>query len=240
MTTPAANGRIPMQPIADLDSLSATIAVSINGLARGERAQGNLNGLLAMNGPRSKITVSGSLLGAIAAQVGGSLIALFTPSTVDLYTMPDGAYIVVNGLMPLCIKPNADKTWAVLEGMSPQRLLAMLTSSDVAYGRLVAEGTLQGRAVRQYVIDGDTFLAAARQSSDPQLRTFAQGLWSAEDADLFIDAAGGYPVAFQGGYSGEFAPLAFQGAFELQIALTGINNNPVVALPPPCDRPVVV
>lgn len=240
MNTSLPADRIPLQPIADLDSLSATVAINVNGLVNGERAQGTLNGVVTMNGPRSKVTVSGTLLGEIAAQVGGALIGLFTPSTVDLYQLPAGTYIVINGLVPLCIKPEASRATSLLAGLSPQTLLIMLTRSDVARGRLVAEGTLNGRAVRQYVIDGDTFVLAAKQSSDPQLRAFAQGLWSAEDADLFVDTAGGYPVAFQGSYTGEFAPLKFTGKFDLQIALTGINNNLPVELPPPCDRPVVV
>ena len=36
----------------------------------------------------------------------------------------------------------------------------------------------------------DTFLAAAKNSSDPQLKAFAAGLWTAEDADLYVDAEG--------------------------------------------------
>jgi hypothetical protein len=229
---------IPLQPIAGLDSLSATVAVTVDGLINGERAQGNLHGLLTMNGPRSKVTVSGSLLGTIAAQVGGALVSLFTPTTVDLYQMPDGTYVVVNGLMPLCVKPNAPKALAVLEDLNPARLLTMLTTSEVMRGTLVKEGTLNGRAVQQYRIDGPTFLATARQSHDPQLRAFAAGLWSADDADLFVDAAGGYPLAFQGVYTGAFDPLKLQGRFEIQIALTAVNNNLPVALPPQCDQPI--
>ena len=73
MTTSQAQEKIPLKPISSLDSLSATVTLNVNGTTNGERAQGNLNGLLTMNGKNSKITVSGSLLGEIAAQVGGSL-----------------------------------------------------------------------------------------------------------------------------------------------------------------------
>lgn len=240
MTQTQPDDFIPLQPIADLNSLSATVLLAVNGLVNGERTQGNLHGALTMNEQKSKVTVSGSLLGPIAAQVGGALVGLFTPSTVDLYKMPDGAYVVVNGLFPLCVKPTASKTLTALEGMSPARLLTMLTSSDVARGQLVAEGMLNGRPVKQYVIDGPTFMAAAQQSSDPQLRAFAAGLWSVDDADLFVDAAGHYPVAFQGGYTGAFEPLNFKGKFDVQIALTAINDNAPVQLPDACRDPIIV
>ena len=42
-------------------------------------------------------------------QVGGSLVGLFTPSSVDIYKVPQGTYIVVNGLFPICIKPQESK-----------------------------------------------------------------------------------------------------------------------------------
>lgn len=229
---------IPLKSIADLNSLSATVALTVDGTINGERTKGNLNGLLTMNGRNSKVSVSGSLLGEIAAQVGGSIVGLFTPSAVDLYKVPQGAYIVINGIFPMCVKPKAPKALSLLDEISPQSLLTMLTSSDVARGTLVAEGTLNGRPVQQYVIDGETFLAAAQQSSDPQLRAFAAGLWSAEDADLFVDAEGGYPVAFQGSYTGAYEPLKFQGKFDVQIALTSVNTGTPVVLPAMCSDPI--
>lgn len=228
---------IPLRPIADLNSLNATVLLTVNGLINGQRTQGTLNGLLAMNGPKSKVTVSGSLLGEIAAQVGGSLVGLFTPSTVDLYKVPEGAYIVINGFFPVCVKPDAPKA-TVLDEMSPQNLLIMLTSSDVAIGRLAGQETVNGRPVWHYIIDGETFLAAAKQSSDPQLRTFGEGLWSAEDADLYVDAEGGYPVAFRGSYSGAYEPLKFTGFFDVNIELTAVNAGTVVELPASCDDPI--
>ena len=142
-----ADGRIPLRSIADLDSLDAAVVLNVNGLINNQRSQGALNGLVTMNGPKSKVTVSGSLLGEVAAQVGGSLVGLFTPSTVDLYKVPDGAYVVVNGFFPVCVKPHAPKAVAVLEAMNPQNLLAMLTSSDAAIGRLAGQTVLNGRSV---------------------------------------------------------------------------------------------
>ena len=47
-----------------------------------------------------------------------------------------------------------------------------------------------------------TFLAAAKTSKNENLRTFAEGIWSAENADLYVDAKGGYPVAYRGSFSG--------------------------------------
>jgi ABC-type multidrug transport system ATPase subunit len=105
-----------------------------------------------------------------------------------------------------------------LDELSPQSLLAMLTSSDVARGKLVGEEKLNGKPVKHYVIDGDAFLAAAQKSKDEKLRSFGESLWSAEDADLYLDAVTGLPVAFRGAYSGAFEPLKFQGDFGVDIA----------------------
>ena len=120
--------------------------------------------------------MTGSLLGDIAAQVGGSLVGLFTPSSVDIYKVPEGNYIVVNSLIPVCVKPADSAATGVLEEMSPQSLLSLFTSSDVARGKLAGQGTINGVTVKHYVIDGDAFLAAAQKSSNPKLKAFAQGL----------------------------------------------------------------
>ena len=211
----------------------------MNGLIDGQRAQGDLNGVLTSNDQqKSKITVSGSLLGDIAAKVGGSLVSLFTPSKVDLYKVPQGAYVVANGLFPVCVKPEALNATSALDEISPTSLLTMLTSSDVARGKLVGEETLNGQAVRHYVIDGDTFLAAAQNSTNPKLQSFGESLWSAEDADLYVDAKSGYPVAFRGSYSGAFEPLKFEGDFTVDLALTGVNTNTPVNLPSACNKPI--
>jgi hypothetical protein len=231
---------IPLKPIAGLASLEATAVLSVIGLINEAPARGDLKGLVTMNGQSSKVTVSGSLLGEVAAQIGGSLVGLFTPSTVDLYKVPQGVYVVVNGFFAICVKPQAPKAIAVLEEMSPQSLLVMLTSSDVAYGVPAGEEFHNGRRVKHYIIDGPTFLAAARNSADRRLRSFAEGLWSAGDADLYVDMAEGYPVAFRGSYSGAFEPLKFKGNFELQIELTGINKGTLVNLPPSCDDPITM
>lgn len=237
--TPLPGDAIPLVPIADLTSLNATVKLDVNGLIDGQRAQGDLTGLLTTNDQgKSKVTVSGSLLGDIAAQVGGSLVSLFTPSKVDLYKVPQGAYVVVNGLFPVCVKPETSKATAALDEMSPSSLLSMLTSNDVARGELVGEETLNGVPVKHYVIDGDAFLAAAQKSTDPQLRAFGEALWSAEDADLYVDAKGGHPVAFRGSYSGAFDPLKFEGDFDVAIELTGVNTNTPVDLPSSCNKPI--
>jgi hypothetical protein len=240
METNSNSNFIPLNPFTGFDSLEAMVVLNVNGLIKSKPAQGALEGLLAINGSRRRVSVSGSLLGEIAAQIGGTMVGLFTPTSVDLYHVPEGAYIVINGFFPVCVKPNASKTIAVLEEMSPESLLAMLTRDDVARGRLVGHETFNGRPVSHYIIDGDTFLAAAQNSSDPQLRAFAKGLWSAEDADLYVDAEGSYPVAFRGGYSGAYEPLKFAGVFEVQIELTGVNSNTPVALPPSCDNPIAM
>jgi hypothetical protein len=236
--TSSSNDFIPLKPIADLNSLEATGILSINGLIEDKPVQGALKGLLTMNGPKSKVTVSGNLLGEITARIGGSLVALFTPTALDLYKVPDGAYVVINGLFAVCVKPNMPKATAVLDEMSPQNLLVMLTTSDVARGEFVGQEMINGRRVKHYVIDGETFLAAAKQSSDLKLRTFAAGLWSAGDADLYVDAENSYPIAFRGSYSGAYEPLKFKGHFDIQTELTGINPGTPVNLPGSCDNPV--
>ena len=162
----------------------------------------------------------------------------FSPSKVDIYKVPDGTYIVINGLFPVCVKPADPKASAALDEMSPQSLLKMLTSSDVARGKLVGEETLNGTAVKHYVINGDAFLAAAKKSKDPKTKAFGDALWSAEDADLYVDAKGGYPVAFSGCYSGTYAPLKFEGDFCVDIELTGVNKNTAVNLPSSCNNPI--
>jgi len=238
-STPTPGDVIPLKSLEDLSSLNATVDIDVNGLINGERAQGDLKAVLTTNDQgKSKATVTGGLLGELAAQVGGSLVGLFTPSSVDLYKVPEGNYIVVNSFIPVCVKPKAANATQELDDMSPQSLLSMLTSSDVARGKLVGDETLNGVPVKHYIIKGDAFLAAAQKSSNPKLRAFGESLWSAEDADLYVDAKGGYPVAFRGSYSGEYEPLKFEGDFTVQTQLTGVNTNTPVNLPAACNKPI--
>jgi hypothetical protein len=152
--------------------------------------------------------------------------------------VPEGNYIVINTLFPVCVKPRATKATETFDDMSPQGLLSMLTSSDVARGQLVGEETLNGVAVKHYVMNGDAFLAAAQKSEEPKLKAFGEALWSAEDADLYVDAEGGYPVAFRGSYSGAYEPLKFEGDFDVQIELTGVNTDTPINLPNSCNKPI--
>lgn len=237
--SPLPGEAIPLKPIADLSSLNATVKLDVNGLINGKRAQGDLNVDLTTNDQgKSRISVTGPLLGEIAAQVGGSLVGLFTPSSVDIYKVPQGTYIVVNSLVPVCVKPQPGKGTAALDELSPQSLLSMFTSSDVARGTLVGQEKVNGTAVNHYSINGEAFLAAAQKSSDPKLRSFGEALWSAKDADLYVDAKANYPLAFLGGFSGAYDPLKFEGDFDVQIELTGINKNTPVNLPATCNKPI--
>ena len=223
-----------------LNSLNATVKLDVNGKIDGKKTKGDLNALLASNDQKkSKVTVSGSLLGPIAAQVGGSVLGMFTPSKVDLYKVPAGAYIAVNSLVPICVKPDTSDATAALDELSPSSMMNMLTGSDVARGKFVGDEKLSnGTPVKHYVIDGDAFLAAAQKSSDPKLQAFGEALWSADDIDLYVDATGGYPVAFRGNFSGAFEPLKFEGDLGVQIELTGVNTNPKVELPSSCNKPI--
>ncbi|MFN8475963.1 MAG: hypothetical protein U0822_27560 [Anaerolineae bacterium] len=237
--TPPAGDVIPLKPLAGLTSLDATVKLQVNGLVNGKHTQGDLTALVTTNDQKkSQATVSGSLLGTITAQVGGSLVGLFTPSEVDVFKVPQGTYVVVNGVFPVCVKPQAADATKSLDDLSPQALLTMLTSSDVARGKFVGNETLKGAAVKHYVINGDTFVTSAQNSSDPKVRAFGEALWSAKDADLYLDATGGYPVAFNGSYSGSFEPLNFEGDFSVQIELTGVNTNTRVDLPASCNKPI--
>lgn len=238
-STPPLGEVIPLKPIDGLTSLNATVKIEVNGLINGERAQGDLNAVLTTNDQqKSKVTVTGSLLGEIAAQVGGSLVGLFTPYSVDIYKVPEGTYIVANSLIPVCIKPKTENAPEELDDVSPQSLLSMLTSKDVARGKLVGDERLNGVAVKHYMLYGDTFLAAAQKSQDPKLKAFGEALWSAENADLYVDAEGGYPIAFNGSFSGKYEPLKFEGDFDVQVQLTGVNTNETVRLPAACSRPI--
>jgi hypothetical protein len=238
--TPAPGDPIPLKSIAGLNSLNATVKLDVNGKIAGKKTKGDLNALLASNDQKkSKITVSGSLLGPIAAQVGGSVLGMFTPSKVDLYKVPTGAYIAVNSLVPICVKPDTADAAAALDELSPSSMMNMLTSSDVARGKFVGDEKLSnGTPVKHYVINGDAFLAAAQKSSDPKLKEFADALWSADDIDLYVDAKGGHPVALRGNFSGAFEPLKFEGDLGVQIELTGVNTNPKVELPSSCTKPI--
>jgi len=229
---------IPLKSLSGLTSLDATVNINVNGMLSDKRVRGDLTATVSTNNKgSSKIVVTGPLLGDIVAQVGGSAMSLFTPSSVEIYKVPEGTYIVVKSLFDVCIKPKAANSTEAMDQMNPQKLMDMFTSKDVARGTLAGSETINGAAVKHYVIDGPTFLAAAQNSKDKTLRTFGDSLWAAKDADLYVSSAG-YPVAFQGGYSGLFDPLKFEGDFDVQIEVTGVNQNTPIKLPASCNNPI--
>ncbi len=229
---------IPLKPLTDLTSLQAAVQLNVNGEVNGQRTQGALNADIVTNlNDQSKITVTGPLLGDIVAQVGGAAVSLFKPSQVEIYKMPTGAYIVVKSFLDVCVKPNDPQATAATDNLSPQALLTMLTSPEVARGKLVGEETLNGVKVKHYIVSGPAFLAAAQNSRDPNLKKFGSALWSADDAHVYVSAEG-YPVAFQGSYSGEFEPLKFKGDFDVRIDLTDVNQPVQIALPRSCNNPI--
>ena len=229
---------IPLKSLSGLTSLDATVNINVNGMLSDKRVRGDLTATVSTNNKgSSKIVVTGPLLGDIVAQVGGSAMSLFTPSSVEIYKVPEGTYIVVKSLFDVCIKPKAANSTEAMDQMNPQKLMDMFTSKDVARGTLAGSETINGAAVKHYVIDGPTFLAAAQNSKDKTLRTFGDSLWAAKDADLYVSSAG-YPVAFQGGYSGLFDPLKFEGDFDVQIEVTSVNQNTPIKLPASCNNPI--
>ncbi len=231
---------IPMKPLTDLTSFESTVRLDVNGLIDGERTKGDLTAkVVVADKTKSRVTVTGSLLGPIVARVGGSLVSLVTPSSVDLFKMPDGAYITIGGFIPVCVKPKALNATEALDDLSPQNLLALLTDPEVARGKFVSEGEINGVKARRYVIDGDAFLATAQKSENEKLRAFAENLWTADDIYVWVDSKTGYPVALKGSFTGAFEPLGFEGDIAIDLALTNPNARTDVRLPNSCNRPIV-
>ncbi len=235
--TQPADGVIPLAPLTDLTSLDATVTITVDGTVDGEPTTGDLTAQLTSGPAGSEIVATGSLLGDIVAQVGGSAVKLFRPKRASVYQVPEGTYAVVSGLFDLCVKPEDSAATAALEQLSPQALMTTLTSGDVARGSYVGDETLDGVPVKHYTIDGAAFLAAAQASTDPNVQRFAQDVTSASDADLFVSMEG-YPIAYRGSFTGAFAPLSFEGDLSVDIRLTGINGDADVVLPGACDNPI--
>jgi hypothetical protein len=237
---PAASAAvIPLTPLTDVASIDATVTINASGTVNGKPTQGELTAILTTNDEdRSRVEVTGSLLGDVIAQVGGNALKLFRPNRVSLYAVPEGTYAVLSSLFDLCVVPEDSSTADTFDQLSPQRLLATLTSSDVARGTFVGDETLNGVPVKHYVIDGDAFLAAAKASADPNVSAFAESLHSASDADLYLAADTGYPVAYRGGFSGTFEPLNFDGDLTVAVDVTSLNANTPVDVPGACDHPV--
>jgi hypothetical protein len=232
---------IPLSPLTDLTSFDATVVIEADGTVDGEPTQGDLTVELTTNDQAmSRFDITGSLLGDVVAQVGGKAVSLFRPKSVSVYTVPEGTFAVVTGLFDVCVKVDDPEATEILDQLSPQFLLSTLTSSDVARGTFAGDETLDGTPVAHYVIDGEAFVAAAQGSADPQVSSFAQSLLSATDADVYVAADGGYPVAYRGGFGGTFEPLEFDGDLTVQIDVTGVNGNTDVLLPSSCDNPISV
>ena len=235
----AAGEPIPLTPLTGLTALDATVTINVDGTVNGKATQGDLTAkLTSTDEDLSRIDVSGSLLGDVVAQVGGSAVKLFRPNGVSVYAVPDGTYVVLDGLFDVCVKPEDSQATEALEQLSPQVLMDILTGSDVARGTFVGDEVLNDMPVKHYVIDGEGFITAAQGSSDPNVSLFARSLRSATDADLYVAADGGYPVAYRGGFGGTFEPLKFEGDLSVQIDLTGVNGDTPVALPGACDHPI--
>ncbi len=231
---------IPMNSLGDLSSLDAVVTITADGTMEGKQMSGDITATLTSNDQsQSQIDVTGSLLGPVAAQVGGKLVGLFRPKQASVYTVSDGTYVVVSGLTDVCVKPADNAATDALSQLSPQVLMETLTSSDVAQGQFVGDETIDGTPVKHYVIDGAQFLDAAQSAStDPTVQSFAQSLTGAADADLYVSTESGYPVSYSGSFSGAYEPLGLDGDFTVQIDLTGVNSNAPVALPGACDHPI--
>lgn len=230
---------IPLTSLGDLTSLEATATLSAEGSIDGEEMAGDLTlQLVADEQQQYRIDITGDLLGPVAAQVGGKLVKLFRPKQVSVYVVEDGNYVVVSGLTDLCVRTEDTAATEALSQLSPRSLMAILTDSDVANGSLVGAESLDGVAVDHYAIDGPTFLAAAQASSDPTVRTFGEALRGAGDADIYIDAETGYPLRYEGAFSGAYEPVGLDGDFSVRLDLTSVDTDSTVALPKACATPI--
>ncbi len=230
---------IPLTSLGDVTSLEATATLSATGSMKGEEMAGDLTAqLVADEQGQFRIDLTGDLLGPIATQVGGKLVKLFRPKRVSVYVVEDGNYVVVSGLTDLCIRTEDTAATEALSQLSPRALMTILTDSDVANGSLVGAESLDGVAVDHYVIDGPTFLAAAQASSDPTVQTFGQALRGASDADIYIDTETGYPVRYEGAFSGAYEPVGLDGDFNVRLDVTKIGTDSTVTLPTACAKPI--
>ena len=232
-------GPIPLTPLGDLTSLEATATLSATGSMMGEEIAGDL--LVQLVGDEQgqyRVDITGDLLGPVAAQVGGKLVKLFRPKQVSVYVVEDGNYVVVSGLTDLCVKTEDTATTEALSQLSPRTLMTILTDSDVANGSLVGPESLDGVPVDHYVIDGPDFLTAARASSEPTVQTFGQALRDAGDAAIYIDAETGYPVRYEGAFSGAYEPVGLDGDFSVRLDLAKVGTDSIVTLPKACATPI--
>ncbi len=165
-------------------------------------------------------------------------MGLFRPKRVSVYVVEEGNYVVVSGLTDLCVRTEDTATTDALSQLSPRALMEILTDADVARGRLVGTESLDGTPADRYVIEGSSFLAAAQASADPTVQAFGQSLTSAADADLYIDPQTGYPVRYEGAFSGAYEPLGLDGDFGVRIDLTKTQTDATVTLPSACDRAI--
>lgn len=230
---------IPLTSLGDLTSLEATATLSAAGSLNGEEMVGDLTlQLIGDEQGQYRIDITGDLLGPVAAQVGGKLVKLFRPKQVSVYAVEGGNYVVVSGLTDLCIQTEDSTATEALSQLSPKSLMAILTDSDVANGSLVGAESLDGVAVDHYLIDGPTFLAAAQDSSDPTVQAFGRALRGAGDADIYVDTETGYPVRYEGTFSGAYEPVGLDGDFSVRIDLTQVGTETIVTLPESCAKPI--
>jgi hypothetical protein len=230
---------IPISSLGDLTSLEASVTLNAVGALQGKEMAGDLTvQLVGDEQQQYRIDITGDLLGPIAAQVGGRLVGLFRPKRVSVYVVEEGNYVVVSGLTDLCVRTEDTATTDALSQLSPRALMEILTDADVARGRLVGTESLDGTPADRYVIDGSSFLTAAQASADPTVQAFGQSLTSAADADLYIDPQTGYPVRYEGAFSGAYEPLGLDGDFGVRIDLTKTQTDATVTLPSACDRAI--
>ncbi len=229
---------IPLASLGDMSSLEASASLSATGSLNGKEMSGDLMvQFLGDEQQQYRIDITGDLLGPITAQVGGKLTRFFRPKQVSVYVVEDGNYIVASGLTDVCIKTEDAAATDALSQLSPRTLMAILTDSDVAKGSFVGAESLDCTPVDHYVIAGTTFLAAARASTHPAVQTFGEALRSATDADIYIDTETGYPVRYEGAFSGEH-PMGLDGDFSVRIDLTKVGTDKTVILPKVCDKPI--
>ena len=101
----SAGAPIPITPLTGVTSLDATVVITADGTVDGKPTSGDLTAQLTTNDQAmSRIDVTGSLLGDVAAKVGGRRSSCSGPSKTSVYVVPAGTYAVVSGFFDVCVK----------------------------------------------------------------------------------------------------------------------------------------
>ena len=104
--TPAPGDPIPLKSIEGLSSLNATVKLDVNGKINGKKTKGDLDALLASNDQKkSKITVSGSLLGPSPPRSAGRCSVCSRPPRLISTRCPPAPTLLSIACSPFASNP---------------------------------------------------------------------------------------------------------------------------------------